>query len=127
MADQSFERGIEFFRTYNARAADGLEAALADVSPDLMRYAAAFPFGEIYQREGMDLRARQITTLATLATLGAQSQLRVHIGIARKMGLSKEEIAEVFIQLAPYAGFPAAINATLTLSEVIEDETKATT
>ena len=115
------------FRKYNAKAADGLEAALADASPDLMRYAAAFPFGEIYRREGLDLRARQVATLATLATLGAISQLRVHIGIARKMGLTKEEIAEVFIQLAPYAGFPAAINATLALSEVMEDETKAAT
>lgn len=117
----AFDRGMALFKELNAPAAERMEVALSAVAPDLMRYAAAFPFGEIYARGGLEKRDRQLVTLACLATRGdARDQLKVHIGIALNMGLSKDEIAESFIQLAPYAGFPTAINAALALREVLE-------
>ncbi len=119
MDETAEARGMALFRALNPEAVERMEAALGDVAPDLMRYAAAFPFGEIYARDGLDKRERQIATLACLATRGdATEQLKVHIGIARALGISDAEIAEVFIQLAPYAGFPSAINAVLALKAV---------
>ena len=111
-----YARGIELFRKLNPAAAKALEEALHPIAPDLARYASEFAFGDVYARDGLSKRERQIATLACLATRGdADGQLRVHLEIARSLGLSDEEIVEIFIQLAPYAGFPTAINAVLAL------------
>lgn len=116
-ADDRFERGMETFRALHSEAA----AALAPIAPDLMRCAAEFPFGDVYQRSGLAKRERQVATLAALATRGdAPSQLALRIEIALRLGVTKEEIAEVFIQLAPYAGFPTAINAAMILRETLD-------
>jgi 4-carboxymuconolactone decarboxylase len=70
-----------------------------------------FPFGDIYSRPGLDLRAREIATIAALTALGnAAPQLKVHIEAGLNVGLTREEITEVIIQMAVYAGFPAALN-----------------
>ncbi|MEO0821619.1 MAG: carboxymuconolactone decarboxylase family protein [Pseudomonadota bacterium] len=112
-------RGMAFFRAHNAKAAARMEAMLGGVAPDLMRYAAEFAFGDVYAREGLAKRDRQLVTLAALATRGdAGPQLEVHIAIALSLGIRREEIAEVFIQLAPYAGFPTAINAAAALARI---------
>lgn len=118
--DSRYDRGMAMFRNLNAPAVAKMEATLGDVAPDLMRYAAEFPFGDIYARPGLEKRERQLVTLAALATRGdATAQLEVHIGIALALEITPEEIAEVFIQLAPYAGFPTAINAVLSLKSVL--------
>lgn len=121
MREEDIERGMAFFRDAHPEAAEAMAAALADVAPDLMRYAAAFPFGALYQREGLAKRERQIATLAALATQGALPQLKVHIRIALSLGLTREEISEIFLQLSAYAGFPAAINATMAAKDVFDD------
>lgn len=122
MSDETYTKGMEYFRSLNAEGARNMEAALTEIAPDLMRYAAAFPFGEIYQREGLATRERQIVTLSALASIGAIAQLKVHLGIARSLGLTREEVVEVFIQLVPYVGFPVAINATLAAVEIFADD-----
>ncbi|MGF1526181.1 MAG: carboxymuconolactone decarboxylase family protein [Candidatus Competibacterales bacterium] len=106
-----FERGMALFRQLHPTATTQLEDLLADVAPDLLRLVGEFPFADIYPRQGLDLRSRQIATLASLATRGdGEGQLAIHIGIALEIGLSRQEIVELFVQLAPYAGFPTAIN-----------------
>jgi len=86
-------------------------AALADIAPDFADYLLEFPFGDIYSRPGLELRAREIATIAALAAMGnAQPQLKVHIEAGLNVGLSREEITEILIQMAVYAGFPAALN-----------------
>jgi len=93
--------------------------ALAPIAPDFARYLIEFPFGDIYSRPALDLKAREIATIAALAALGnAQPQLKVHIEGALNVGCSRDEIVEVFIQMAVYAGFPAALNALLGAREV---------
>jgi len=80
-------------------------------APDLGRWLVEFVFGEIYTRPGLALRDRQIANVAALTALGnAQSQLRVHILGALNAGLSQDEVIEVVLQMAAYAGFPAAAN-----------------
>jgi 4-carboxymuconolactone decarboxylase len=67
-------------------------------------------FGGTYQREGLDLRDRQLVNLAALATLGGvDPQLTGHVKTSLRLGMSREEILEVFVHLAPYIGMPKAL------------------
>ena len=87
--------------------------------PELDRVAPGFPdwivtalFGGTYQRDGLSLRDRQIANMAALATLGAvDPQLTGHIRTSLRIGLTAEEITEVFVHLAPYIGVPKALAA----------------
>jgi len=67
-------------------------------------------FGGIYQREGLSLRDRQLVNLATLATLGGvDPQLTGHVKTSVRLGMTREEILEVFVHLAPYIGMPKTL------------------
>lgn len=118
--------GLAMLEALHPQAAVGLKQSLEDIAPDLMDYVAEFPFGDLYQRGGIETKLRQTATLASLATLGQIAQLRIHIGIARKMGFSRTEVIEIFIQLAAYAGFPVAINAILAAKDVFAAEESET-
>lgn len=99
-------------------------AALADVAPDFATYLFEFPFGDIYSRPGLDLRAREIATIAALTAMGnAAPQLKVHIEAGLNVGLSRNEITEVIMQMAVYAGFPAALNGLFAAKEVFSEHT----
>lgn len=94
-------------------------AALADIAPDFARYLLEFPFGDIYCRPDLDLRSREVATIAALTALGnAAPQLRVHIEAGLNVGLAREEIVEIIMQMAVYAGFPAALNGLFAAKEV---------
>jgi 4-carboxymuconolactone decarboxylase len=94
-------------------------ASLSDVAPDMGRYIVEFAFGEVYAREGLDARSREIATVAALTALGnAPSQLKVHIHGALNLGCTRREIVEILIQMAVYAGFPAALNGLSAAREV---------
>ncbi|EES43204.1 4-carboxymuconolactone decarboxylase family protein [Burkholderia mallei PRL-20] len=72
-----------------------------------------FGFGDIYSRPQLDLKSREIATLGH-----AQPQLKVHIEAALNVGCTRDEIVEVFMQMALYAGFPAALNALFAARDV---------
>lgn len=114
-----FERGVRALAAIDGHAGQKVVDALADVAPDFARYLLEFPFGDIYSRPGLDLRAREIATIAALTALGnAAPQLEVHIEAGLNVGLTREEIVEVVMQMAVYAGFPAALNGLLAAKEV---------
>lgn len=114
-----FERGLEKLRELDGDLGDRLLASLAGVAPDFARYVVEFPFGDIYTRPGLDLRTREIATIAALTALGyAPAQLKVHIAAALNVGCTEQEIAEVIMQMAVYAGFPAALNGLAAMKEV---------
>ena len=116
----SLARGNATFQDLNPKAHAAMTEALSEVSPDLMAYAAAFPFGALYDRGGLSKRDRQLVTVTALATRGdATAQLRVHIDIALNMGITAEELAELFLHLSAYGGFPTAINATMVLRDAL--------
>ena len=93
--------------------------SLADIAPDFARYLIEFPFGDIYSRPGLDLRTRELATVAALVALGnAAPQLKVHLHAALNVGCSREEIVEIIMQIAVYAGFPAALNGLFAAKEV---------
>lgn len=116
---ERFERGWQALSAIDGEAGTRVIEQLADIAPDFARYIVEFPFGDIYTRSGLDLRQREIATIAALAALGnATPQLKVHIEAGLNVGLSREEIVEVLIQMAVYAGFPAALNGLFVAKEV---------
>jgi len=119
MEAQRFERGARKLAEVDGEAGQQVIAALQDVAPDLARYVIEFGFGDIYSRPGLDLRTRELATVAALTAIGhAQPQLKVHVNGALNVGCSAAEVVEVIIQMALYAGFPAALNAMFSAKQV---------
>ena len=117
--ESRLERGKRRLSEIDGEAGDKVNAALADIAPDFAAYLFEFPFGDIYSRPGLDLRAREIATIAALTALGnASPQLKVHIEAGLNVGLSRNEITEIIMQMAVYAGFPAALNGLFAAKEV---------
>ncbi|MBP1182539.1 carboxymuconolactone decarboxylase family protein [Methylobacterium sp. PvR107] len=114
-----FDRGQRALSDIDGEAGEAVVAALADIAPDFARYLIEFPFGDIYSRPGLDLRSREIATIAALAALGnAAPQLKVHIAAGLNVGLTRTKITEILMQMAVYAGFPAALNGLFAAKEV---------
>jgi 4-carboxymuconolactone decarboxylase len=117
--ESRLERGRRALDEIDGQAGHNVITALADIAPDFARYIIEFPFGDIYCRPGLDLRAREIATIAALTALGnASPQLKVHIEAGLNVGLSRDEITEIIMQMAVYAGFPAALNGLFAAKEV---------
>jgi len=122
MSTTRYERGWEKLKEIDGEAGERVIASLQDIAPDLARYTIEFPFGDVYSRPGLDLKSREIATVAALTALGnAAPQLKVHIHAALNVGCSRTEIVEVIIQMAVYAGFPAALNGMLAAKEVFQE------
>lgn len=117
-----YKQGIEKFREIKGEGAEKSLERLKSLSPDLTQYIMEFAFNDIYRRPGLDLRSREIATIAALTALGnAQQQLKVHTICALNVGVTKEEITEIILQMAIYAGFPAAINAMQAVNEAFDE------
>lgn len=117
MKNERFERGLK--KLYEVDGSDGM--AVVEKLGDLGTYITEFAFGDIYSRDGLTLREREIATIAMLTCLGGREpQLNVHLHAGLNVGLTKEELEEIIIQTVPYAGFPTAINA-LNLLKTLEE------
>lgn len=120
--NERFRRGAAKLRQIDGD--DGLAVldALAAIAPDLGRYVVEFAFGDIYSRDDLDDRQRQLVTIGALTALGgAEPQLVVHINAALNVGLSPHEIVGAITHTAPYTGFPRTLNAMLTARTVFEN------
>ncbi len=122
MTEDRYQKGIKYLKNMNPDSFRILEKNLEDVAPDMARYVAEFAYGEIYSRPGLDLKTRELVTIASITTLGsAQTQLKSHIHGALNVGCSPQEIIEVIIQMAVYTGFPKALNGLFSASEVFNE------
>ena len=114
-----YERGLAKLREIDGEAGERVLQSLEGIAPDFARYLIEFPFGDIYSRPGLDLKSREIAVVAALTALGnANPQLKVHIQGALNVGVSRTEVVEVIMQMAVYAGFPAALNGLTAAREV---------
>jgi len=112
-------QGLAKLREIDGQAGEHVVASLADIAPDFARYLIEYPFGDIYSRPGLDLRSREIAVVAALTAMGnAAPQLKVHLQAALNVGVTREEIVEVIMQMSVYAGFPAALNGLAAAREV---------
>ena len=122
MEETRYRRGLEAARNLDEENAARLEEALKEIAPDLYRYIVEFAFGDILSRPGLPVATREIVTLSALSAMGtAQPQLRVHLNAALNVGVSRAQIVELFMQIAVYAGIPAALNALYLAKEVFAE------
>jgi 4-carboxymuconolactone decarboxylase len=123
MSDR-YRRGIDVAEQLAAdKTSLFVKSGVAEVAPDFARMVIEFAFGDIYARDGLDLRTREMVAIAVLAASGrAGPQLRVHVESAAKCGISKGEIVELLMQISLYAGFPAALNALADCHDLLTDQ-----
>ncbi|TDJ68107.1 MAG: carboxymuconolactone decarboxylase family protein [Proteobacteria bacterium] len=96
--------------------------SLTDIAPELGTWIADFAYGDVVSRPGLDLRTRELATVAALTALGnAQPQLKAHINGALNAGCTPTEVIEVIMQMAVYAGFPASLNGISAAREVFAE------
>jgi 4-carboxymuconolactone decarboxylase len=106
------ERGEAALTAITGGTGTAVVESLKDLAPDLAQWIIEFSYGDVMSRPGLDLRSRQFATIAALTAMGtAAPQLKVHIAGALNVGCQPAEIVEVILQMAVFAGFPAAINA----------------
>ncbi len=120
--EERYNKGLKNLEIIHPEASKALIENLKDIAPDLGRYVVEFPYGDIYERPGLDLKSRQIATIAALTALGdTKPELKDHIKGALNVGCKRQEVIEVIIQMSIYAGFPRAINGINTAKEVFEE------
>ncbi|CAE6899583.1 UNVERIFIED_CONTAM: pcaC [Trichonephila clavipes] len=127
MSNESrYQRGLARLKEIDGEAGERVVESLSGIAPDFARYLVEFPFGDIYSRPGLDLKSREIAVVAALTALGnAAPQLKVHVHGALNVGVSRTEIVETMMQMAVYAGFPAALNGLAVAREVFEQRSEA--
>jgi len=117
-----FNRGWERLKEIDGEAGERVIESLKDIAPEFADLLIEFPFGDIYSRAGLDLKSREVAVVAALTALGnAAPQLKVHIHGALNVGCTKQEVVEVIMQMAVYAGFPAALNGLFAAKEVFKE------
>ena len=122
MKRDRYDRGWEKLKEIDGEAGERVIDSLRDIAPAFARYLIEFPFGDIYCRPGLDLKSREIAVVAALTALGnAAPQLRVHIHGALNVGCTRQEVVETIMQMAIYAGFPAALNGLFAAKEVFQE------
>ena len=124
--NERYQRGWAKLKEVDGQAGENVIASLADIAPDFARLVIEFPFGDIYSRPGLDLKTRELAVVAALTAMAnAGPQLRVHIHGALNVGCTREEVVEVIMQMAVYAGFPAALNGLFAAKEVFAETDEA--
>lgn len=115
-----YKRGLELLGRVDGEGGEHVIESLSEIAPDVGRYIVEFAFGDIYARDVLSLRNRELATIASLCSQGAcEPQLKVHIKGALNAGLTDEEVVETFVQLIPYIGFPKVLNAINVAKEVL--------
>ena len=123
MADDRSTRGAEVLAKIHAEwGSPKVLSLLDDIAPDFKNMVRDFAFGEVYARPGLELKSRQLATVAALAAMdNSPLELKAHLHGALKLGWTKTELTEVLMQMAVYAGFPAAIHSLLIAKEVFAE------
>ncbi len=120
--NERFERGLKRLGEVDGESGEKVIKSLENIAPELGQYIVEFAFGDIYCREDLELKQRQLVTIASLTTLGGcEPQLRVHINAGLNVGLTPKEIVGAMIHCVPYVGFPRVLNAVF-LAETIFKE-----
>jgi alkylhydroperoxidase/carboxymuconolactone decarboxylase family protein YurZ len=78
------------------------------ICPDFEEYVVRFLAGEVWARPGLDRRTRSLVTIAVLAAQGRTLGLELNVRMALHNGATRQDVVETLLQIAPYAGFPAA-------------------
>lgn len=121
MSDDDFATGREIqTQLWPQMATGGTPRPATALAPDFFAWVTETAFGKVWSREQLPLRDRSMVTVAVLAALGRTGELRAHLAGARNLGISTEELVEVLMHVAVYAGVPAANAAIDVAAEVLQ-------
>ena len=116
MYDKRLEQGMKNLKAIDGEAGERVIQTLEGIAPDVGRYILEFAFGDIYEKDTLSFREREIITITSLLTQGdTKNQLIVHINGSLNVGITKEEIIEVFTHC-----IPKVLNAIMIAKEVFE-------
>lgn len=113
--------GLAKFKEMSPMGAEKIRVLLEDTAPGTYTHVLEVAFGDLYQRKNLDPKIRQTVSLVALAAGGHGDLLRIHIDIARRLGFTKEELSEVFQQMAPFTGFPGPMLGIRVLKEAFSE------
>lgn len=115
------ERGMNIRReVLGDEYVDRATAPSSEAAQAFQELVAGYCWGTVWSREQLSRRERSLMTLSVLAALNRPHEIAVHVLGALNNGLSPEEIEEVFIHVAPYAGVPAAIDGANIARPILE-------
>jgi 4-carboxymuconolactone decarboxylase len=119
-----FKAGLQVRREVLGDEYVGASVARAgedDFTRKLQQFVTEFAWGTVWNSDGLDRKTRSTINLALLAAMGRSAELKLHTRGAINNGMTKDEIAEVFLQVAVYAGAPAAVEAFREAKTVFDD------
>jgi 4-carboxymuconolactone decarboxylase len=120
LAEDLYEKGMAMRKAILGEAhVARAEARKTDLDADFHRYFTENAWGSIWTRPGLDPKTRSMLTIAMLAALGRRDELALHIRATRNTGVSAEELSEILLQVAVYAGVPAANTAFAVAKSVL--------
>jgi len=119
--NKDYENGINILKQMTDTNGEQMISSIGKIFPDFEEKMISFGFGQIYSRPNLDLKTREVVTITALITQGAFEQLNFHIKAAIKAGLKPDEILEIILQCAAYAGFPKACSALAIAGEVFNN------
>ena len=120
MADDLLTRGMEITKQLWGERAGGVGFPAQKLAPEFFLLVAQFCFGMFWSRPNLAVRERSLCTVAQLAALGRTEELKAHLAGALNVGWTREQLIEVLMQTACYAGVPAAVNALNAAADVLQ-------
>ena len=122
METERFERGNQVRRAVlGDEYVDRAEANQTALDADFQRFLTETVWGDVWTRPGLDRKTRHMITLTVLAALGREHELAAHIRATRNTGVTADDLKEIFLQVAVYAGVPAANSAFALAKRVLAD------
>jgi 4-carboxymuconolactone decarboxylase len=122
MTSDRYERGLQVRRAVlGDEYVDRALANQTELDADFQQFITETVWGEVWTRPGLERKTRHMLTLALLAALGREQELAAHIRATRNSGVTQAELKEVFLQVAVYAGVPAANTAFAIARRVFQE------
>ncbi|MCB0180480.1 MAG: 4-carboxymuconolactone decarboxylase [Anaerolineae bacterium] len=122
MSEQKFEQGMKIRREVLGDAhVDRAEANKTEFDADFQRFITETAWGAVWSRPGLDRHTRHLLTIGLLAALGKEHELAMHLRATQNTGVTPDEVKEVLLQVAVYAGVPAANSAIAIAKQVFSE------
>ena len=119
--DARYQKGLKVMTEHLGSKTDSYVEAIREVAPKFAKVNVEFAFGDVYGDSVVDIKTRELCTVAALTVQGfSLPELKIHIEAALRCGASQAEIVEIITQMLGYCGFPAATNAIMTAKEVFK-------
>jgi 4-carboxymuconolactone decarboxylase len=126
MTDDRFKNGMEVRKSVLGEDhVERAEANKTDFDADFQRFITETAWGSVWVRPGLEIKTRHLLTIAMLAALGRHEELALHVRATRNTGISRSEVKEALMQVAVYAGVPAANSAFAVAKRVFDEMEKS--